>query len=105
MDALTLHIFNDGIGWDDVLVIIQLMMTAYAVIYAQRLIESYYIYRRVCGNKRISVGSKIRFREPTYDIDGEIVAIDFRYVIVKTESTVEQIPMDLFHRGKKVYVV
>ena len=104
MDQLTLHIFNDGIGWEDVKVIIQLMLTAYCVIYAKRLIESYYIYRRVCGNKRISVGSVIRFREATYDVDGEIIAIDFRYVIVKTENTIEQIPMDLFHSAKKVYV-
>ncbi len=105
MEKTLTSILTNGLTLEAVWSLCILMMVAFAVLSIRNFLVAYLDYRRVKGSTYVSLGALIRLPTSTGSVDGEIVRIQLRKIVIKTEKTYEHIPISTFAASRKSILI
>ncbi len=96
MNDTVIQLVQDGLKWELLFTLIQLMVAAYVVIYLKAVIVNEFAWRSFRSSLNICINTWVRIPTPTGHMDGQIVEANRRRIIVETKETRIYIPTKTF---------
>ncbi len=105
MEKYILDVIENGLTWATGKPLLEIMIAILVIMalknWMTNLVQRWFAYQRVAKHPYFKKGCWIRFANSYEYVDGEVVTIDSRQVVVQCAKTFEHIPILMFDGQQK----